>query len=123
MFRSSMIAMLFLLFVSISQADSRVSAETLAEQLNNDAPIILDVRSSSEYKRGHIPGAQHFPFWLSYVRADDLNIPKADPIVVYCAHGPRASVAKHALNLHGFTNIIILDGHMSGWNKAGLATE
>jgi len=117
-------AVLISLLASSTHAGEEMSAETLLEQINsNRAPLILDTRSAYEFRHGHIPGAKHFPFWLSYARADDLKLAKNQPIVVYCAHGPRASITKHALNLSGFTNVLMLDGHMSGWRKAGLPIE
>lgn len=30
---------------------------------NRTAPVIVDVRSQWEYESGHIPGAQHIPFY------------------------------------------------------------
>lgn len=103
---------------------AEISADTLSQQIDSDKPpVILDTRSSFEYRRGHIPGAQHFPFWLSYMRADDLKLPKNQPVVVYCAHGPRAVFAKGALKKNGYSNIRLLKGHMTGWKKAKLPVE
>ena len=101
-----------------------ISANTLLQLIeSNNPPVILDTRSSFEYKRGHIPGAQHFPFWLSYMRADDLQLPKDQPLVVYCASGPRAVFATSALKKNGFSNVKLLKNHMVGWNKAKLPVE
>ena len=87
------------------------------------APLIVDVRSSWEYKSGHLPGAIHLPFWLAYARADEINAPKDELAIVYCAHGPRAGIGKAALVREGFTQVRYLQGHMKGWNKAGLPVE
>jgi len=83
-------------------------------------PIIVDVRSEREYRQGHIQGAIHIPFWQSPFRAADLAVPRHRTVVVYCAHGPRAGVGKFALKRAGFENVVYLQGHMSGWYKAGL---
>lgn len=87
------------------------------------APVIVDVRSSREYKAGHVPGAIHLPFWLAFARADEIDAPKDAPLVVYCAHGPRAGIGKAALLLEGFTQVRYLQGHMTGWYRAGLPIE
>ena len=101
-----------------------ISASTLLQLIEtNNPPVILDTRSSFEFKRGHVPGAQHFPFWLSYMRADDLELPKDQPLVVYCASGPRAVFATGALKKNGFNNIKLLKDHMVGWKKAKLPVE
>ena len=101
-----------------------ITPDALLQQLESgEPPVILDTRSGFEYKSSHVPGARHFPFWLSYARADNLDLDKDQAIVVYCAHGPRAVVARHALRKHGYTNVKLLSGHMTGWKKSGLPVE
>jgi len=85
-----------------------------------DPPVILDVRSGWEYRKGHVPGAVHMPFWATFSRAGQLTVPRDQPVVVYCEHGPRASVARYALQRAGFATVLHLRGHMAGWRKAGL---
>ena len=87
------------------------------------APGILDVRSEWEYKRGHVPGAAHIPFWRVATRLDEVPSKKNEPLVVYCGHGPRAWRAGGVLRRHGFKNISYLKGHMHGWRRAGLREE
>lgn len=84
------------------------------------APLIIDVRSQSEYESGHLPGAIHIPFWSAF---SPVELEKTDPttkLVLYCQHGPRAGIAKFALSLSGFENIVYLEGHMSAWQQAKL---
>ena len=125
---NSIAAGLFLSALCVSNsalaADQKISGSELAELIEaGQAPLILDTRSSWEYNRGHIPGAKHFPFWSSLFRADDLDHPREATVVVYCAHGPRASLARFALKRSGFQRVLYLQGHMSGWKKAGLPLE
>jgi rhodanese-related sulfurtransferase len=86
-------------------------------------PAILDVRSAWEYKRGHVPGAVHIPFWKVGTRLDELPPGKNEELVVYCGHGPRAWRAGGILRRHGFKNITYLKGHMHSWRQAGLREE
>ena len=103
---------------------THISATELEQLINQGtAPAIIDVRSSYEYRAGHIPGAIHIPFWSALFRVDEINAPKDEPIVVYCAHGPRAGLGKFALIRAGYTEVLYLDGHMTGWYKAGLPVE
>ena len=103
---------------------TRISATDLEQLIaQGTAPAIIDVRSSYEYEAGHIPGAIHIPFWSALFRVDEINAPKDEPIVVYCAHGPRAGLGKFALIRAGYTEVLYLDGHMTGWYKAGLPVE
>ena len=103
---------------------SHVRAEELLAQIQaGRAPLIVDVRSRAEFDAGHVPGALHMPFWAVLFRSGDIPVRQAEPIVVYCAHGPRAAFAKAALRLSGHQRILYLEGQMSAWQKAGLPQE
>lgn len=87
-------------------------------------PVVLDVRTGSEFRRGHIPGAVNIsvftlPFRLGKVPVES----KEDPLVVYCSHGPRAGLAGFILKVAGFKNVHYLAGAMKGWRAAGLPEE
>jgi rhodanese-related sulfurtransferase len=103
---------------------THISATDLEQRIKSGtAPVIIDVRSAYEYRKGHIPGAIHMPFWQSFFLANDLTAPGDRPVVVYCQHGPRAVIARFALRQAGHTDVRYLDGHMSGWEHAGLPLE
>jgi rhodanese-related sulfurtransferase len=87
------------------------------------APTIVDVRSGWEFEKGHVPGALHIPFWAAFGRSSEIPTAHEAPVIVYCAHGPRAGFAKAALRLSGFHRVLYLEGHMSGWRKLGLPVE
>jgi len=102
-------------------AISAAELQALIESVH--APAIIDVHFGIAFASGHIPGALHLPFWLALGRARKLDIPRHKPVVVYCAHGPRAALGKLALKLAGFKRVCYLDGHMSGWIRACLPLE
>ena len=97
--------------------------ELLAEIDAGHPPAILDVRSAWEFKRGHVPGALHLPFWTVGAHLAEISTAPDQPVVVYCGHGPRAWRAGGALRRHGFTQVIYLAGHMHAWRQAGLREE
>ncbi|WNM59192.1 rhodanese-like domain-containing protein [Candidatus Nitrospira allomarina] len=94
--------------------------QLLASIETHTAPVIVDVRSQSEYDAGHVPGAVHLPFYAIWSRHKKINATPKDSIVVYCEHGPRAWIGKFALWTAGYQNIVYLDGHMSGWKQRGM---
>ena len=101
-----------------------ISRENLASQIESGtAPLVLDVRSESEYRSGHVPGAVHIPFRSVGSRHTEIPFGKDQAIVVYCAHGPRAAWAARALRNAGYTNVVYLEGHRSSWEDAGLPRE
>ena len=103
---------------------ARMSACELERLIKSGtAPVIVDVRSAYEYRRGHIPGAIHMPFWQSLFLADKVSAGRDQTVIVYCQHGPRAGLGKFALQLAGYADVRYLDGHMSGWERNGLPLQ
>ncbi len=57
----------FLLMQGCSQdSKTRISQNDLLQQIANNPPVIIDVRSTAEYMAGHIPNALHIPFWTAF---------------------------------------------------------
>lgn len=99
-------------------------AELLTRLAGDDPPLVIDVRSAAEYRAGHLPGAVHFPYAELRSRAADLRRAAGTrPLVVYCAHGPRAGLAGMTLRSAGFEAVYSLNGHMSAWRRHGLPVE
>lgn len=99
-----------------------ITPQALALQLKvTDAPLVIDVRSQSEYLAGHIPGAVHVPFWnLAQMPPALVEACRRRPVVVTCEHGPRAVLAADGLRRLGCLKVHLLQGHMAGWRAAGL---
>jgi rhodanese-related sulfurtransferase len=105
-------------------AESHISSADLLRAIETGgAPAIVDVRSGREFAKGHVPGALHIPFWAMLPRSSEIPTPPDEAVVVYCEHGPRAGLAKAALRAAGFRKVLYLEGHMSGWKRAGLPQE
>lgn len=101
-----------------------VSRDVFFEQLQEgNAPVIVDVRTQREYDRDHIPGAVRIPFYALGTRIEELGMPRSEPVVLYCEHGPRAALGAFFLRLAGYQNLYSLDGHMTGWRKSQLPVE
>ncbi len=101
-----------------------VSPTALMDQITaGDMPVVLDVRSKAEFNQGHVPGAIHFPFWRVESRWRELGEMRDRPLVVYCGHGPRAYLAGAALQRHGFSHVMYLEGHMRKWKQMSLPLE
>lgn len=84
--------------------------------------VLLDVRTPSEFKSGHLEGAQ-FLNW----QAEDfkekfkaLNISKSTPIFVYCYMGGRSAEASEWIKSLGYAQVTDLKGGMYQWLKQGL---
>lgn len=128
--RFVLLFVLLVLCINISACDSsiagnkQISAAELVEQIKLDkAPMILDVRTQEEYSEGHIPGAINIEYRELPSRIDEINAFTNKKIVVYCERGVRANIAEETLNKAGFTEVLRLEGDMSGWRERGLATD
>jgi len=101
-----------------------LSRQQLADRIaRGDAPFVLDVRTEGEYREGHVPGAMHISFLSVGSHIDEIPVAKDQPIVIYCAHGPRAAWAARKLRKAGFSEVTYLDGHMTAWEEDGLPME
>jgi rhodanese-related sulfurtransferase len=96
-----------------------VDVATLARAIDEGTPpLIVDTRSRAEYAAGHVPGAVHLPFWRAASRHRELQALSDTHIVLYCGHGPRAAIARRALQRRGYRRIGVLQGHFSAWQRA-----
>jgi len=105
------------LALSTSCATGITREELLQQMQEGRQPLIVDVRSQGEYDRDHVPGAVHIPFYSIRSGLAALGLPKTDPLVLYCEHGPRSGISSLALYLSGYEKIYSLDGHMKGWRQ------
>lgn len=108
-----------LLFSAFSQANiQQIEPQVLLKLIQDQqAPLILDVRSKEEFQQGHIQGAIN----ISYDRLENenvlLNAHKNNTIIVYCRSGRRAQVAYQILHKKGFKQLVDLKGHIILWQQ------
>ena len=101
-----------------------ISGEELQRQIEaNEAPTILDVRSAAEFQSGHLPGAANIPFKEIEARVSEIPGRADDPILLYCAIGPRAIWAVKSLRNAGRDKLLVLAGHFAQWKKSGRPIE
>jgi len=96
------ILIIFLLLTFIAGC-SKVSDETLraAHKAVENGAIILDVRTTKEYKKKHINKAINIP--LQELHNMYVSLAKDKEIVVYCRSGSRSSTATKLLRKKGYT--------------------
>lgn len=82
----------------------------------NKGSTILDVRSSGEFKAGHIPGAINVNVMDDASFAKKISgLDKSKTYYVYCRSGGRSGQACSLLAGQGFTHVFNLAGGLSGW--------
>src|SRR6266545_589019 len=91
-----------------------------AGRLAVDGARVVDVRERSEYDDGHVPGAQHIPYEQLEQRIGE--VPRDQPVIVYCGSGVRSSLATGIFERHDIT-AANLRGGFNAWRNAGLPIE
>ncbi|MBK9278517.1 MAG: FAD-dependent oxidoreductase [Candidatus Obscuribacter sp.] len=81
------------------------------QSLLDEGVCLLDVRSRSEYNRGHIEGSLHIP--LPELRSRLAELPAAKRIVTYCQSGQRSYIAYRLLRQKGFTVQNLSGGYLT----------
>jgi sulfur dioxygenase len=103
--------------INVAELHARLAAE--------NAPCVLDVRETDEYRDelGHIGGSRSIPLRELSARAAEIADLKTSDIVLVCRAGVRSSTAAAILTALGFDHVSNLKGGMLEWNEAGLPVE
>jgi rhodanese-related sulfurtransferase len=103
-----------------------LSTAELKKQLDAGEPIrLLDVRDTPDFRRGHIPGAEHLLIRdMTGERAGRL-FKKDDRIVVYSrdVDCPAKFIASRKLKELGFESVTAYPGSWKEWVEKGLPIE
>jgi rhodanese-related sulfurtransferase len=75
---------------------------------------LVDVREVHEFKQGHIAGAVNIP--LSQLNVRSVEIPRDQPVYLYCRSGMRSKQAGKLLSKQGYTQVSHLVGGISVWD-------
>jgi rhodanese-related sulfurtransferase len=98
-----------------------ISVEDLSLMVTKRSDItIIDVRTPTEFKRGHIPGALnlHGEKLTSHVKGLDSS----SVVAVVCQSGGRSQMACQALR-RDVPGVVNVDGGTAAWIRAGLEVE
>ena len=105
--------------VTVSAAD--------AKALFDNGALFVDVRKSSDWDAGRIPGAVHLDNKKGKFTADALaeEIGKGDAVVIYCngESCPRSSKGSVEAVSWGYTNVKYFRDGFPAWKAAGYPVE
>jgi sulfur-carrier protein adenylyltransferase/sulfurtransferase len=107
----------------IKQQVEEVDPAEVSEHLG-DGVVLVDVRESEEWDRGHIPGAVHVPRGYLESRIDGAVGDRDARVILYCASGQRSALAAHTLKeLLGYTNVASMTGGITLWKDRGYKVD
>lgn len=95
-----------------------IEPDQLATRLQAaEPPLVLDVRSASEYAAEHIPGSLHIPYGELAGRVEEL--PRNRPIATICRGGKRSGLAASILQREGFDAVVHVGRGVGVWRDGG----
>jgi hydroxyacylglutathione hydrolase len=95
-----------------------IDPEELAARLQGvEPPLVLDVRSASEYAAEHIPDSFHIPYGDLAGRLEEL--PRDRQIATICRGGKRSGLAASILQREGFGDVVHVGRGVGVWRDGG----
>ncbi|OEF96688.1 CoA-disulfide reductase [Desulfuribacillus alkaliarsenatis] len=83
--------------------------DNVIEKVQQGQAILLDVRTPSEFERGHVDNSLHMP--LDNLRSHINELNSSKEIYVYCHSGQRSYIACRILMQHGYSCYNISGGY------------
>ena len=85
---------------------TREVKEVIDNYENNKDIVIVDVRTESEYKSGHLKEAINIPVG----EIESITISKDKTLIVYCRSGSRRANAAKMLSEMGYSKVLDMGG-------------
>ena len=101
-----------------------ISAEGLKEKMDDGEDFtLINVLSSDEYEKEHIPGSINIPYQDIAKHYKELN--KDKEIIVHCSDEfcDASSIAYEKLKKLGFDNVKEFEGGIDEWKENGYPLE
>jgi rhodanese-related sulfurtransferase len=90
------------------------------EMINHQQAVIVDVRPTADFSKGHIINAINIPFNGFKSQIGTLQKHKGRPIIINCRSGSQSAMACQQLRKEGFEDVHNLRGGIMAWEAAGL---
>ncbi|MEX5256620.1 rhodanese-like domain-containing protein [Kocuria arenosa] len=87
-----------------------------ARLLLDGGAVLVDVRTTQEYRAGHAPAARHIP--LDALATPQRELSEDRPVVTVCRSGARSTNAARQLAGAGY-QVASLRGGMTAWQRVG----
>lgn len=90
-----------------------ISLAELQQKRETGNPQIVDLRGASEYKEGHLPGADNV--FVGTLEQNLDKISKDREVIIHCQTGDRATIGYSILAKHGFDNVMNYANGYAEW--------
>ena len=104
---------------SSKKGGTKISCQSLISLSNQDAALIVDLRSSEAFNSGHITASINIPLNDVSRRSNEI-ISSTKSIVLVCEAGSSSTNAGETLKKEGLKDIFILRGGINEWKMSNL---
>lgn len=101
-----------------SKRMNEISVQECNTQLADDTVLLVDVRSSAEFKERYIDGSVNIP--LDEIADRVLEVKGFDSVNLICRTGARSSLAQFQLTSAGIKHVHNVQGGIHEWVAQGL---
>lgn len=84
---------------------SKVTCVEMKNMLQDEDAILIDVRTTDEYKESHLDDAIHLDYQTIEKTIGSKVQNKDTKIIVYCRSGQRSAIARETLEQLGYTEV------------------
>ncbi len=102
------LTLLLLTTLLLSACDTnaeRIETAKRAWGMIDNGALVIDVRTSKEYAKGHLNDVLNIPYENTAELIKAIGSDKSRPVVLYCRSGGRVGVAQVELAKAGYTNV------------------
>lgn len=96
---------------------------TFKEHLENDAYVLLDVRTPEEFSDGHLKNAANINFHNDTFEEEIDELDKRKKYLVYCRSGNRSRQAMFLMRDLGFEEVYNLERGIIDWKQNNFPIE
>jgi rhodanese-related sulfurtransferase len=110
----------FIIAITSQNGSNTLTTSEFYEKINMPNAQLVDIRTSEEYRSGHIPNAVNIDFYSDTFEESFADFNPEKPIYLYCESGGRSSQAIALLEKKDFKLVYDLKDGMIAWKAAGL---
>ncbi|TAL97121.1 MAG: rhodanese-like domain-containing protein [Paraburkholderia sp.] len=97
-----------------------LSAAEATQLINRRNAVVIDLRSTEDFAKGHLPSARHIEFAALQAKAGQLVKNKSNPVLLVCQTGQQSNKAVRVVQDAGYAEVHVLQGGLNAWQQAGM---
>ncbi len=103
-------------FINSKKVPAMIKSKEVHENLDNPKYLVVDLRKTSDFNKGHIAGAENIKAkdMITYFE-NDIKPADYEKIALVCYSGQLASFTTSVMRLLGYDNVYAMKWGMSSW--------